>query len=165
MSERGKTMCDICHALYSVLGTQRELRLDLNPQGAYSQRAKREAIIIGTACRDSLSTSAMATGLQERHCECLRFGLLGLQHATLATLTQSMKKIFLLLCFKICSLALVFDQSNKPSPKRSFLFLFSSFFLPCGTQDLSSLSRVQTRTPYSDRVESTTRQPWKPPNP
>jgi len=122
-------MCDICHALYSVLGIQRELRLDLNPQGAYSERAKREAIIIGTAYKDSLSMSDMAIGLQERHCECLCVGPLGLHYVTLATLTQNMKKLCLLLCFKICTLALVFDQSSKPSPKHSFLFLFSSFFL------------------------------------
>lgn len=121
-------MRDICHALYSVLGIQRELRLDLNPQGAYSQRAKREAIIIGTACRDSLSTSATATGLQERHCQCLHFGPLGLQHATLATLTQNMKKIFLLLCFKICSLALIFDQSNKTFLSFSLLFFLSAMW-------------------------------------
>ena len=74
--------------MYSVLGIQRELRLDLNPQGAYSERAKREAIIIGTAYRDSLSMSAMAIGFQERHCECPCFGPLGLHYVTLDTLTE-----------------------------------------------------------------------------
>ena len=74
--------------MYSVLGIQRELRLDLNPQGAYSERSKREAIIIGTAYRDSLSMSAMAIGFQERHCECPCFGPLGLHYVTLDTLTE-----------------------------------------------------------------------------
>ena len=66
-------------------------------------------------------------GVAGMACECLHFGPLG-HYVTLATLTQDMKNLCLLLCFKICTLALVFHQSSKSSPKPSFSSL-PSFFL------------------------------------
>lgn len=126
MSEWGKTMRDICHALYSILGIQGNsdwisTHRELIVRG-------QAAIIIGTACGIHCQRLPHGHRVAGKAAQCLHFGPLRLQHATLATLTQNMKKIFLLLCFKICSLALVFDQSNKP---QNVPFFFSSLLSFC----------------------------------